>query len=99
MIKACFSEKYFAATPTASMRKLPPVAKAAQEAGYAELIDPGSISANKLRRLHDPEYVEAFLEGKGKLASAQGWPWTEQIREGVLAMNAGQLVAAENALQ
>ena len=42
MIKACYSERYFADTPTASMRKLPPVAKAVREAGYAELIDPGS---------------------------------------------------------
>ena len=99
MIKACFSEKYFAPTPTASMRKLPPVAKAAERAGYVKLVDPGNIDVEKLRRLHAPEYVEAFLTGQGKLASAQGWPWTERIRDGVMAMNAGQLVAARNALQ
>ena len=99
MIKTCFAEKYFADTPTASMRKLPPVAEAARKAGYAELIDPGFIEPDKLRRLHDPAYVEAFLAGQEPRACQQGWPWTKQIRDGVLAMNAGQLLAARNAIQ
>ena len=99
MIKTCFSESYFADTPTASMRKLPAVAKAVQKAGYAELVDPGSIDPAKLRRLHDPGYVEAFLKGEGMLASSQGWPWTAQIRDGVLALNAGQIVATNHALR
>ena len=99
MIKACFSNDYFAATPTASMRKLPPVTRAAEQGGYAQLVSPGAIDLAMLRRLHDPEYVQAFISGEGPLASSQGWPWTKQIRDGVLAMNAGQLVAAQNALR
>ena len=81
------------------MRKLLPVARVAERKGYAELIDPGSIDPDKLRRLHAVNYVDAFLNGEGRLASAQGWPWTQEIRDGVLAMNAGQLAAAENALR
>lgn len=81
------------------MRKLPPVAREVEQRGYAELIDPGSIDPAKLKKLHNPTYVEAFLTGKGMLARSQGWPWTKQICEGVLSIQAGQLVAAENAFR
>lgn len=98
-IKTCYSNKYYAETPTASMRKLPIVAEMVESEGYAELIDPGTIDVKKLRRLHAPKYVDAFLSGEGALACSQGWNWTERIRDGVLAINAGQLVAAENAFR
>lgn len=98
-IKAAFSPKYYADTPTASMRKLPLVAREVERLGYAELVDPGSIDPALLYKLHLPEYVEAFLSGEGYLASSQGWPWTPQIRDGVLAIQAGQLTAARSALQ
>lgn len=81
------------------MLKLKPVAEAVAAAGYASLIDPGEMDLSKLRRLHLPEFVDAFLTGKRPLASWQGWPWTSEIRDGVLAINAGQLVAAGFALQ
>ena len=97
-IKTCFSPAYQAETPTASMRKLAPVARQVVERGFAELVDPGSIDVEKLRRLHAPAYVDAFLTGKSSLASSQGWPWTPQIRDGVLAIQAGQLVGAQLAL-
>ena len=42
-IKTCFSDKYYAETRTASMRKLPVVARLAEEEGYAELVNPGVI--------------------------------------------------------
>lgn len=99
MFKACYSEKYFAPTPTASMVKLKPVAEAVLASGYATLVDPGSIELEKLRKLHLPDYVEAFVRGEKPLASAQGWPWTPAIRDGVLAINAGQLVAARIAFE
>jgi acetoin utilization deacetylase AcuC-like enzyme len=99
MFKACCSPRYFAETPTASMVKLKPVAEAVQASGYATLIDPGEMDVEKLRRLHLPEFVDAFLAGERPLASCQGWPWTPQIRDGVLAINAGQLVAAKFALE
>lgn len=98
-IKTCFSNTYYADTPTASMRKLSVVARLAETSGYAEMVDPGTIDIEQLHRLHDPEYVASFISGKGPLAHSQGWTWSEQIRDGVLAINAGQLIAAENAFQ
>lgn len=98
-IPTCFSDAYSADTPTASMRKLAPVARAAEAAGYITLHDPGSVDRDKLRTLHDPDYVRAFITGRGRLASSQGWEWTPQIRTGVLAINAGQIAAARMALE
>jgi len=98
-IPACFSDTYSAETPTASMRKLAPVARAAEAAGYVTLHDPGLLDRAKLRSLHDPAYVRAFITGKGRLVDSQGWDWTPQIRNGVLAINAGQIKAAKMALE
>lgn len=98
-IKTCFAASYYAETRTASMRKLPVVAQLAEQQGFALLVDPGSIDPEKLRRLHNPFYVEAFLSGEGALARSQGWPWTPEIRDGVLAIQAGQIKAAEMALE
>ena len=98
-IKTCFSPKYYAPTPTASMRKLPLVARQVEKLGYAELVDPGTVDISLLKKLHDPAYVESFVKGLGPLADSQGWPWSEAIRDGVLAIQAGQLVAARLALQ
>jgi acetoin utilization deacetylase AcuC-like enzyme len=81
------------------MRKLPVVARAVEQAGLAELIDPGSIDPAKLMKLHDPAYVQAFLTGKGPLARSQGWGWTAMIRDGVLAIQAGQIRGAQEALR
>ena len=99
VVPTCFSPLYSAETPTASMRKLGPVAWHAVEQGLAEVEVPEPIDPDKLRRLHAPEYVDAFLEGKQPLASAQGWSWTPQIRDGVLAMHGGQLLGTRLALE
>lgn len=96
-IPTCFSDTYSAETPTASMAKLAPVARAAERAGYARLHDPGMIDRDRLRELHNPNYVRSIITGKGPLASAMGWEWTPQIRNGVLAINAGQIEAARMA--
>lgn len=98
-IPTCFSPLYSADTPTASMRKLGPVAWQAVAQGWADVEVPDSIDPDKLRRLHAPAYVNAFLAGRQPLASSQGWPWTPQIRDGVLAINAGQLLGAELAME
>jgi len=98
-IPTCFSDAYSADTPTASMRKLAPVARAAEAAGYVTLHDPGLIDRDKLRSLHTPDYVRAFITGKGYLAGSQGWDWTPQIRNGVLAINAGQIEGAQLAFE
>lgn len=98
-IPTCFSDTYSTDTPTASMAKLAPVARAAELAGYVRLHDPGLIDRDKLRSLHDPAYVRAVITGKGPLASAMGWEWTPQIRNGVLAINAGMIEGARMAME
>ncbi len=100
-IKTVYSEKYTAETPTTSMRKLGLVAEEAERLGLAEIIAPRDCDiVSKLRTLHSPEYVDAFVEGRdGWLAMSQGWPWTAEIRDGVLEINKGQLTAAEIALE
>lgn len=99
VIPTCFSPLYSADTPTASMRKLGPVAWQAVAQGWADVEVPGLIDPDKLRRLHAPEYVDDFLAGQQPLASSQGWAWTPEIRDGVLAINAGQLLGAELAMK
>lgn len=98
-IPTCFSPLYSADTPTTSMRKLGPVAWHAVAQGFAEIEVPELIDPDKLRRLHAPEYVADFLTGRQPLASSQGWSWTPEIRDGVLAINAGQLLGAELAMK
>ena len=70
------------------MRKLGPVACEAVAQGLCRLCGPDPVDPQLLRRLHEPAYVDAFLTGQQPLASSQGWPWTPQIRDGVLAINA-----------
>ena len=98
-IQTCFSPLYSAETPTASMRKLGPVAWHAVAKGWAEIEVPDAVDADRLRQLHAPEYVDAFLTGRAPLASSQGWPWTPQIHDGVLAINGGQLLGAKLAME
>jgi acetoin utilization deacetylase AcuC-like enzyme len=98
-LPACFSPRYSAPTPTASMRKLGPVACHAVAKGLCRLCPPEPVDPARLRRLHDPTYVDAFLKGQEPLASVQGWPWTPAIRDGVLAINGGQLLGAQLALE
>jgi acetoin utilization deacetylase AcuC-like enzyme len=81
------------------MAKLAPVARAAELAGYVRIHDPGMIDRDRLRELHDPNYVRAVITGKGPLASAMGWEWTPQIRNGVLAINAGMIEGARMAME
>ncbi len=104
-IKTVYTEKYTAESPTVSMRKLGLVAEEAERQGFAELVEPSDCDiVSKLKKLHDPVYVDAFVEGKiggrhGSLATSQGWPWAPGIRDGVLSINKGQLTAAEIALE
>ncbi|MCH2580063.1 MAG: histone deacetylase, partial [Planctomycetes bacterium] len=100
-IKTVYSEKYTAETPTTSMRKLGLVADEAERLGLAEIVEPRDCDiVSKLRRLHSPEFVEAFGEGRDSwLTTSQGWPWTEEIRDRVLEINKGQLTAAAIALE
>lgn len=101
-IQTIFSPKFAANTPTPSMRKLAPVAALASKLGYAQLQEPDlahSLSiVTRLNALHNPAYVSQFVSGNGVLASSNGFQWTEAIRDGVLAMNAGMLSGARLAV-
>ena len=99
--KAFYRDDYYAETETQSMRKLRPVAEEVQRLGLAEITDGGSGEKviPKLRKLHCPDFVKAFDEGDGFLASSQGWNWTPQIRNGVFAINQGMISATKAALK
>ena len=101
MIPTIYSEKYFANTPTASMVKLPLVAEAVTTNGYGKLIEPSSIDGiqNKLKKIHNIDYVNAFDQGIRPLCDSNGWDWTEEIRDGVYHINQGQIDAAKLALE
>lgn len=100
MIKTFYKESYYAQTPTQSMRKLRPVAEGAAAGGLAMLSSDFDTDGlvPRLKRLHNPAYVQAFMDGKEPLCSTQGWSWTPEIRDGVLAINAGMLAAAKTAM-
>ena len=98
-VRAAFSESYFSNTRTPSMRKLPLVAKQAAEAGFAEIVEPQPVSRNDLDRIHDPAYVHSILTGEGPLSQCAFGDWSEDYRDGVLAINGGNLLAARLALE
>jgi acetoin utilization deacetylase AcuC-like enzyme len=97
-IKTFYNKNYYAKTPTASMRKLPIIARDAEQAGFVQLIDPFEVYKGDiigaLMQLHDPDYVRQFVSGRGELKSSQGFTWSKQIRDGVLSINAGMLAGA-----
>ncbi len=49
----------------------------------------------QLDGLHDPTYLQAFLDGREPLASRQGIRWTPRVRDATLAMLGGQLAATD----
>ncbi|NAR60716.1 histone deacetylase [Acinetobacter haemolyticus] len=100
MLKACYSPRYYAQTHTNSMEKLTAVADVLQQQQLVELIDPGLIDIEILKKLHNPQYVDAFFAGDSSFATVQGFkPWNPQLRDAILSVQAGQLVGAEIALK
>ena len=100
MLKACYSPRYYAQTHTNSMEKLTAVADVLRAQQMVELIDPGLIDFEILKKLHNPQYVEAFLAGESAFATIQGFkPWNEQLRDAILSVQAGQLLGAKIALK
>ncbi len=95
MFKACYTPRYIAATHTNSMEKLHHVAQAVVEQSLAQLVEPDPIDAEKLRQLHDPIYVDAFMSGRMPLASMSRFQWSEQMRDAILSIQGGQLKAAQ----
>lgn len=100
MLKTCYSPRYFAHTPTNSMEKLSAVADSLVEQNLVELVEPDLIDINILKQLHDANYVDAFITGQKPLALIQGFrKWNEQLRDAVLAVQQGQIIAADLALK
>lgn len=98
-IRACYSDDYCVRTRSRSLEKLAGVAHEVTTRGLARVMDPGVLPVERLLELHDPDYVRAFLDGKRPLATSQNFPWSTALRRAVLAMQAGQLTAAEWALE
>lgn len=96
-MRACYSDEYCVPTRLGGLEKLARVAHDVRHQGLAELRDPSVLDLEHLYGLHDPDYVDAFLSGEGSLAVSQNLPWSEALRRAVLAMQAGQLTAAEMA--
>lgn len=100
MLKTCYSPRYFASTPTNSMEKLSAVAEVLVTENLVEIIEPNLIDIDILRQLHNPDYVEAFLIGKKPLALMQGFrKWNEQLRDAVLCVQQGQIIATDIAFK
>ena len=100
MLKVCYSPRYFAHTHTNSMEKLTAVAEVLTQHQLADLVDPESIDHKILYSIHNPDYVKAFMSGKKPLATMQGFKnWTPQLREAILSIQAGQLVATSLAFK
>jgi acetoin utilization deacetylase AcuC-like enzyme len=94
-----YSDSYFSNTRTPSMRKLPLVARQAAESGCAELVEPPPATKSDLERIHDPAYVRSILTGEGPLSRCAFGYWSEDYRDGVLAINGGNILAARMALE
>lgn len=94
-----YSDSYFSNTSTPSMRKLPIVARQAAEAGFVELVEPEPVGQAELEKIHDPAYVHSILTGEGPLSQCAFGYWSEDYRDGVLAINGGNLLAACLALE
>lgn len=111
MLNVCFSPRYFAQTHTNSMEKLVAVAEQLQQFNHDQINqnqthifkfhEPKPLAPEILKTLHAAKYVDAFLTGQPtKLATFAGFkPWNEQLRDAVLTINAGQLLATELAFE
>lgn len=99
MLKVCYSPKYYALTHTNSMEKLTAIAEVLEQSELADMIEPDPLDPDILRQVHDPDYVDAFLKGEEPLANFQGFRWTRRLCNAVLAIQAGQLLAARIAFK
>lgn len=79
------------------MEKLALVAEQLQDDDAICIHEPEVLEPEVLKQLHDSSYVEAFLTGEPrKLATIQGFkPWSAQLRDAVLSVNSGQILAAK----
>ena len=69
------------------------MAQQAADAGFATLVEPQPASRADLERIHRHSYVESILSGNGPLSECAFGCWSEAYRDGVLAINGGNLLA------
>lgn len=81
------------------MRKLPVVARQVEKLGFATLIEAEPVTREQLETIHHRRYVKSILTGRGELADCAFGYWSESYRDGVLAINGGNLLAAKMALE
>lgn len=97
-IPAFYAPSY-APPQVASLQRLAATAAVVGSSGMAEILAPAPLDPFLLDGLHSQRYVDAFLSGRGPLASSMGLPWTPQLRDAVLAMLGGQIASASSALK
>jgi acetoin utilization deacetylase AcuC-like enzyme len=67
---------------------------------WVEMVEPAPLTAEDLREVHDPAYVEAVRTGTpAALAAGQGLAWDPALWQAVTASNGGLCAAAEVALR
>jgi acetoin utilization deacetylase AcuC-like enzyme len=98
-IRTAYSDAYYCETPQPSMRKLSLVARLAEESGHADLVKPEPVGRRELELIHHRRYVKSVMTGKGELAECAFGFWSEGYRDGVLAINGGNLLAARMAME
>lgn len=100
MITTFYAPQYGVNT-NLSMRKLPLVAEEIETKGLAVLRSPQGVEniEAKLKKIHNAEYVNAVMDGIGKLSEASGFEWSPKVRDSILYNNAGLLEAVENVLE
>jgi acetoin utilization deacetylase AcuC-like enzyme len=97
-VPAFFSEAY-APEDVPSLARLRLAARRMQRCGLVEFMQPTVLPASRLRGLHTDTYVDAFVNGTEPLASSQGLPWSERMRDATMNMLGGQLSASAYALR
>jgi acetoin utilization deacetylase AcuC-like enzyme len=97
-IRTFFSSAY-APKDTPSLMRLGMAAHELERLGLIEVQTPRPFDLSWLDGLHTDEYIQSFLLGREPLASSQGIPWTPAIRDATFAMLAGQMEAANFAIE
>ena len=97
-IPAYFRSEY-APSEVPLLARLRNTAERLHRLGLAELRSPEPVQPDALAGLHDPAYLQAFLDGTEPMASRQGIAWSPAMRDATLAMLGGQLAAADTAMR
>lgn len=75
--------------------RLAAVAERLRVDGLGRFLDAPLLEIEKLQGLHDPAYVQGFMNGVEPLASSSHLAWSPSLRQSCLRMLGGQLLGAE----